>query len=244
MAPENTLVAFRAARERYATDQLEMDVRLTRDGVLVVLHDETVDRTTDGTGAVSTLTWAEVQRLDAGYRFTTDGGQSFPFRGTGVTIPRLADVLAATPLPMMIEIKSPTDACRAEVAAVVRAAGAIDRVCLGTWTGEAAQKLAAEMEDAALFYPEQAARAFVAAALAGDDPPAAPFHVLALPDHQASLDLSDPRIVAAAKKAGVPLQLWTVDEPARMRQCLERGVDGIQTDRPDRLRAVMDEHRH
>lgn len=243
VAPENTLAAFLQAIGRYATDQLEMDVRLTRDGVVVVLHDESVDRTTDGQGPIADLTWAEVQQLDAGYRFTADGGRSFPFRGVGVRIPRLSQILAATRLPMMIEIKSPTGDGRRAVVELVRAAGAGERVCLGAWKGDAARNLAAEAPDVALFYPEQAARTFVEAALAGEEPPRAPFDVLALPDREGGLDLTDLRIVGAAKKAGVPLQLWTVDDEPRMRQCLERGVDGIQTDRPDLLRHVMDGRR-
>lgn len=240
VAPENTLAAFRSAIERYATDQLEMDVRLTRDGVPVIVHDDTVDRTTNGNGAVAELTWAEVQRLDAGYGFTPDGGQSFPFRGTGVKIPRLAEVLAMTGLPMMIEIKAPTVDCRRAVAEALRAGGAVDRTCLGIWKDEAAAQLAGEFSEVALFYPEQAARAFVMATLMEQAPPASPFDVLALPDREGSLDLSDPRIVAAARKAGVPLQLWTINDRSRMRECLERGVDGVQTDRPDLLREVMD----
>jgi glycerophosphoryl diester phosphodiesterase len=239
VAPENTMAAFQLAIARYATDQLEMDVRLTRDGMVVVLHDETVDRTTDGQAPIAQLSWAEVQRLDAGYRFTPDGGRTFPFRGTGVKIPSLAEVLAATGLPVMIELKESGADCRRAVAEIIRAAGAVDRVCVGVWKGDVANRLADEMSELALFFPEPTARAFVSAALLEQRPPPSPFDVLALPEREGSLDLSSPRIVAAARNAGVRLQLWTIDDPTRMRQCLDRQVDGILTDRPDLLRQVM-----
>src|ERR671919_1607037 len=78
LAPENTLAAFALAVERYRTDMLELDVHQTRDGVWVVSHDATVDRCTDGSGAIAELPLEEIQRLDAGHRFTSDEGQTFP----------------------------------------------------------------------------------------------------------------------------------------------------------------------
>lgn len=243
VAPENTLRAFQEAQERYATDQLEMDVRMTRDGVLVVLHDATVDRTTDGSGDVAALSWSEVQRLDAGARFTPDGGKTFPFRGSGVTIPRFEDVLAATTLPIIVELKTPTADCRREVSDILRRMGARDRVCIGAVADEPAAEIRGEMPDVAVFYPDRAARAFVAAALRGAPPPKTEYDVLALPDREGSLNLVDSRIVAAAKQAGIPLQLWTINDEARMRECLALGVDGIQTDRPDLLRAAISDFR-
>ena len=92
LAPENTLEAFRDAVERWRADMLEMDVRLTRDGEVVVIHDETVDRTTDGTGPVRSYTLEELQRLDAAHRFVDPRGEA-SFRGKGVRIPRFEDVL-------------------------------------------------------------------------------------------------------------------------------------------------------
>src|SRR5919204_389354 len=104
-APENTADAFELAI-RHGADALELDVRLSADGVPVVIHDATLDRTTDGQGPVSGRTAAELQRLDAGARFTRDGGRTFPFRGQGSRIPTLADVLRAFPeVPLLVEIK-------------------------------------------------------------------------------------------------------------------------------------------
>jgi glycerophosphoryl diester phosphodiesterase len=239
IAPENTLVAFRQAIDRHHTDQLEMDVHLSRDGVVVVHHDDTVDRTTDGQGPIADLTMAEIDTLDAGYRFSSDGGKTFPFRGSGVRIPRLADVLASTEVPIMIEIKAPGDESRRAVAEIARRAGAVDRLCLGCWKDEFAERLAGEMPEVAMVYPERAAQAFVMAAIMGKPSPPTPYDVLALPVRHGEMPLYDPRIVGAAKAASLPLQLWTVDTEEEMRRCLTAGVDGIQTDRPDLLRRLM-----
>ena len=105
LGPENTLAAFRRSLAAGA-DVLEMDVRTTADGHLVVLHDATVDRTTDGRGAVKEMTLAQIKALDAGYRWTADQGRSFPFRGRGITVPTFSEVLETfAETPMIAEIK-------------------------------------------------------------------------------------------------------------------------------------------
>jgi glycerophosphoryl diester phosphodiesterase len=103
--PSNTMYAFERAAA-LGVDMLEMDLHVTADGALVLIHDETVDRTTDGTGVVEQMTLAEVKALDAGHYWTADGGQTFPFRGQGITIATLEEVFQAFPdTPMNIEIK-------------------------------------------------------------------------------------------------------------------------------------------
>src|SRR5829696_5003203 len=94
--PENTLYAFERAAA-LGVDVIETDVRATADGELVVIHDEGVERTTDGMDRVGSLTLAELKRLDAAYRFSPDGGRSFPLRGSGVSVPTLREVFAALP---------------------------------------------------------------------------------------------------------------------------------------------------
>ncbi|MEJ2708342.1 MAG: glycerophosphodiester phosphodiesterase, partial [Anaerolineales bacterium] len=103
--PENTLYAFQRAVE-LGVDVLEMDIHSTADGVLVVRHDPSVDSTTDGNGPIHAFTLAELKRLDAGYRWTPDGGETFPFRRQGITIPTLEEVLSAFPgMRVNIDIK-------------------------------------------------------------------------------------------------------------------------------------------
>jgi glycerophosphoryl diester phosphodiesterase len=240
LAPENTLLAFRSAVGLWRTNQLELDVRLSRDGVPVVIHDDTVDRTTDGSGRVRDLTVRELQTLDAGFRFSRDGSTT-PFRGSGVRVPTLGEVLRDLGIPAMIDLKDSDPHARQAVADVVAATGAAARVCLGTWSDDDGRALRLLMPDVALFFPERAARSFVTAALAGETPPRTPYDVLALPAHGDGLDVVCPPLLAAARACGHLVQVWTVDDPARMAQYLDRGVDGIQTDRPDLLRAVLDQ---
>ena len=129
LAPENTMAAFRCAVDDWDADILELDVRLTADGQLVVLHDETVDRTTDGTGPIRAMTWAAARRLDAGHRFRDLGGEP-SFRGAGVRIPLFADVLASFPAVRIIVEPKAAEAATPLVRAI-RAAKAEDRVLIG-----------------------------------------------------------------------------------------------------------------
>src|SRR5829696_2712479 len=108
LAPENTIEAFRLALEAGAGG-LELDVHMTSDGHIVVIHDATVDRTTNGTGAVSEMTLHELRRLDAGHNFSPDGGPTRPYRGRGVRVPTLGEVLREFPgVAVNIEIKAGT----------------------------------------------------------------------------------------------------------------------------------------
>ncbi len=129
LAPENTILAFRRALEWWRADLLEIDVQPTRDGDAVVIHDPTVDRTTEGSGRVAELTVTELAGLDAGYRFTPDGGASYPLRGAGVRISTLREVLETFPgTRVNVEIK---DARAQEpVWDTVRALGAEQRVLI------------------------------------------------------------------------------------------------------------------
>src|SRR5258706_10758218 len=94
-APENTLVSFERA-VACGADVFELDVHATRDGTIVVFHDPTLERTTDGMGALKERTWAELCELDAGYQWTVDG-RTFPFRGKGIRVPSLAELFARFP---------------------------------------------------------------------------------------------------------------------------------------------------
>src|SRR5574341_1011125 len=107
LRPENTLAAFSHAVE-IGADVVDTDVRTTADGAIVCIHDATVERTTEGAGRVESLTLGELQKLDAGYRWSTDGGRTYPFRGQGIRVPSLEEVLVRFPRARMnVEIKNP-----------------------------------------------------------------------------------------------------------------------------------------
>src|SRR5262245_41934148 len=126
-APENTLASFRLALEQGA-GALEFDVRVTRDGEAVVLHDPTLERTTGATGALRLRTLEELEQIDAGFHFSPDG-RDYPWRGKGLRIPRLRKVIEQFPaVPLLIEVKEPE--AQDAIAKVLRETGATDRAVL------------------------------------------------------------------------------------------------------------------
>jgi glycerophosphoryl diester phosphodiesterase len=241
-APENTLASFRRARAD-AADVFELDVHATADGEIVVLHDPTLERTTDGAGPVSALRFAEVARLDAGFHFTSDGGRTFPFRGRGVHVPRLAELVREFPdVPLNIEIKQETPSIVAEVAALLRAArthvvlaaehdvimAAIRRVAPEIPTSLAAGEVAAFI--GALQQGVQ--HVLPAGAVA-----------LQIPPRFGNIELVTRETVAAAHALGAEVHVWTINEADEMRRLLALGCDGIMSDFPARAWVVVDAER-
>src|SRR5688572_18850985 len=127
LMPENTLAAFISASDDWAADMIELDVHASADGHCVVIHDDTLERTTSGSGPVAARTLAQLKSLDAGYHFTRDGGRTFPFRGLGITIPTIEEVLERLPkMRLTIEVK--TGAAQRPLFAAVERFNATDRV--------------------------------------------------------------------------------------------------------------------
>lgn len=237
LAPENTLVAFGRAAELGA-DVLELDVRLSRDGELVVIHDRRVDRTTQDSGRVEDRTLRQLKRLDAGYRWTADGGQSYPFRGQGVEIPTLDEVLAAFGGQRFnIELKVPaaTELCR-----VLTDFDAVSWTLAASFNGEALEALrrlcpqtptSATAGESLVFFLLSGLRLDAAW-----QPPAA---ALQWPVRMRSVQLIDRRLIERARRHGVEVHAWTVNDEARMRQLIDIGVGGIITDYPDRMLRLL-----
>ncbi|MCK6572282.1 glycerophosphodiester phosphodiesterase [Myxococcota bacterium] len=248
LAPENTLTAFEAAVAVHRTDMLELDVRPTADGVLVVCHDETLARCTESADRVDALDFAAIARLDAGYRFTPDDGTTYPFRGTGVRIPRLDDVLTAFPDVLLnVELKVDPEGTGRALAAVeplvatLRSRGALDRVCLGSEDDGVGAALHAAAPGACHFFPAGALTALVLSLKSGAPPAVDPrFHVLDMPFVWQGLRLVDPALLSACAPLGLWVNAWTVDSPEEMRYLLDIGVGGVMTDRPDLLRRALD----
>ncbi|AKQ67533.1 Glycerophosphoryl diester phosphodiesterase [Myxococcus hansupus] len=242
LAPENTLPAFRQAVARYRTDMLELDLHLTRDGELVVAHDATLERCTDGTGALADLTLAELQRLDAGFQFTPDEGRTFPFRGQDVRIPTFRELLRAFPeLRLNVEIKPDVPGIEDVFAQLLQEEGALERICMGSEQDAIAERLVARLPSACHFYPRDALAAFVIGLRSGNPPPEdARYTVLDMPLYFGDIRLVDAEFLRACAARGKWVNVWTVDDPGEMRQLLAEGVGGIMTDRPDVLRQIMD----
>ncbi|MCA9538095.1 MAG: glycerophosphodiester phosphodiesterase [Myxococcales bacterium] len=239
--PENTLYAFRAAVSRHRTEMLELDVHLLADGEVVVWHDNTLDRCSDGTGPIATHRWPDLAGLDAGYRWTPDGA-TFPFRGKGIGLARLVDVLRAFPnLPINLELKPADPATAAPLADLLRAEGAVERVCVGSEHDTVAAALHQALPAATHFYPREALTRFVMTVLTGGTPEDDPrWRVLDMPAEYGGTWLITPALLEAAHARDRAVNVWTIDDQPTMARLCKLGVDGIMTDRPDRLRAVLD----
>lgn len=244
-APENTLEAFRLAAESGAGG-LETDVHMTRDGHIAAIHDDSVDRTTNGSGLVREMTLREVQFLDAGYHFTPDGGDNYPYRGVGARVPELGEVLRAFPdLAVNVDIKEAQSGVEEAVLGVIRGAGAEGRVLVvSEWSAVIRRfrelsggrvRTGASGGEILRFYQLHWLR------LEGLVRPA--YERLQVPAYHRGREVVTRRLVEAARGMGIRVDVWTIDEPAEMRRLLDLGVDTIMTNRPEALAEVLREVR-
>jgi glycerophosphoryl diester phosphodiesterase len=235
LRPENTLAAFEHA-VALGADVLEMDVHATADGVVVLHHDATVDRTTDGTGPIAMKTLAEVRALDAGHRFTPDRGATFPFRGQGIVVPTLEEVLTAFPdMPVSIEIKQYAPSIVGLVLDVLARTGAAGRAIVVSFdqaTMDAVRAAAPAELLTGMSIPEM--QAFGGLDAAGEATYVPPAPVAQLPYQSVS-----PAIMARAERFGIVVQVWTVNDAGDMRTMLGLGVHGVMTNDPATLESVL-----
>jgi glycerophosphoryl diester phosphodiesterase len=238
--PENTLYAFERARAA-GVDVIETDVRATSDGELVVFHDEGVGRTTDGSGRVGALTLAELKRLDAAYRFSPDGGRSFPLRGSGVNVPTLREVFEALPqMRFNIEPKQATPSVVAPLCSLIREHGMTDRVLVASFSGAVLAEFRRGCPEVATSAATGEVASFLAlqeAGLAASYSPS--MQALQVPEQAGGLRVLTRDFVGAAHGRNLRVHAWTVNAEDDMRRLVEVGVDGIITDYPDRLLRVL-----
>jgi glycerophosphoryl diester phosphodiesterase len=245
LQPPNTLVAFEHA-VKLGCDALEMDARLTKDGVLVTLHDETIDRTSDGTGRLIDLTLAEAKTRNFGFKFKDPSGAR-PYREQPVQLATLEELFVRFPaMPMVIELKD-RGANGAKAAATL--AELIAR------HHRAANVIVASFDDATLaeFRRVSGGRVFTSTAAqttkqivlchkawldwfapTGDQ-------ALQIPVSSAGFRLDDPGLIRAAHRRNLAVHYWTINDPAEMKRLIELGTDGLMTDRPDLMLRVLAE---
>ena len=231
LAPENTLESFRIALERGA-DALELDVHLSADGVPVVIHDADLRRTTDRTGAVASLDAGALKAADAGARFTPDGGCTFPWRGRGVRIPTLAEVLQQiADVPLLLELK--TAAVQQAVRRVLEEHDAVHRVIPASAHDDALEAFreppfrygASSREIARLYF----------GSIIGLGAPNARYATLSVPYRHRGLIVPTTSFIDAARRIGASVHVWTVDDPMMARHLWARGAAGIVTNVPGRI---------
>ncbi len=242
LAPENTLPAFRNGAELGA-DALELDVRLTADGELVVVHDESLERTTNGIGNVRDSTLSELKRLDAGYRFTTDDGATYPFRDQGITIPTIAEVYKAFPdLLINIDIKDPLSEAADRLAKEITSADAGNRTIVASFHNDILGYFRSIAPDVATATTPNETRNFYLLSLLR----LWRFHrplgnAYQIPTRSGRFQLDSSKYINHAHRMNQQIHYWTIDDPEEMRRLLELGADGIITDRPDLAAEVFKE---
>lgn len=238
--PCDTLEAFRGSLA-LGVDVLDLDIHLSQDRQLMVIHDDTVDRTTNATGRVCQQSAAQLQRYDAGYRFSRDGGRSFPFRGRGVRIPRLEEVLDLEPrVRVGIEIKPDDPEVARALAELLRRRGEAQRVLVASFHHRVLTAFRQACSEAATSASPWETRQFLVLAMFGQEALFSPaFQALQIPEEHKGRRLLTPSLVAAAHRRGLKVIPWTINQEADMRRLLGWGVDGLNTDYPDRLLKVL-----
>ena len=227
-APENTMEAFRLAHEMGA-DGLELDIHLTKDGQLVVIHDHTIDRTSDGKGQVSQMTYEELLKVDFSYKFA---GQY-----NHVKIPLLKEVLAfvkETGLILNIEIKfSPNtdDDIEEKTVELIKEFDLVDQIIISSFNhislakikGICPELVTAPLYSCALYHPWEYAKTFGATGL-----------------HPNGFTVNE-ELMVESHKCGIFVNVWTIDDPSAMEQLINIQADGIITNVPDVARKLLDQ---
>ncbi len=234
--PENTLHGFGAAVDELGYRYLELDLHLSADRVPMVVHDATLDRTTDGTGPVAARTVAELQELDAAHRF--DPENDYPLRGSGITVPTLDEVYRAWPeVRLNIDLKASGEEWA--VAEVIRANSAEHRTLVGSFSDRRITRFRRITGGAVAVSagPVAATRMYLASRLGI---PTRPRRVQAyqVSEQYAGFTV-DRKLSEAVHRAGAQIHVWTVNEAEEIRRLFDAGVDGIITDRPDVLNEVL-----
>jgi glycerophosphoryl diester phosphodiesterase len=238
-APENTLAAF-ANGLAAGADRLELDVHGSADGEVVVIHDPTLERTTDGVGEVRALSLAEIKRCDAGYRFRAADGTA-AFRGRGIRVPTLGEVLGAFPgVPLNIEIKQLAPAIEDAVLGVLDRFSARGRVLLAAEDGRIMSRIRARAEGVLTGSSVEDVVAFAEAWEAQRlDRYRHPGVALQVPSDFMGRPLVTRQLVDHAHRLGVEVHVWTIDDAAEMKRLLGLGADGLMTDLPTLAMSVL-----
>ena len=234
--PENTMYSFTKAVEDLGYHYLELDVRLSADRVPVIFHDSTLDRTTDGTGAVADRPLAELKELDAAHNFHRE--EEYPLRGTGVSMPTLDEVYRALP-EVRINIDLKVDGAEWAVAEVIRANDAEHRSLLGSFSGRRISRFRRITGGAVAVSagPVRAVQMYLASRIGMA--PRLSVQAYQVTEQYTGVSV-DRKLVGAVHRAAAQIHVWTVNEAEDMRRLLDLGVDGIMTDRPDVLNEVID----
>jgi glycerophosphoryl diester phosphodiesterase len=237
--PENTLAVFENSLSTGA-QALEMDLRTSRDGALVLMHDAAVERTTDGRGLVSEMSLAQLKKLDAGYRWSLDGA-SFPFRGLGITIPTLAEVLDAFPhIPLVVEVKEDRPQISEPLCRLLEHQGHWAHVLVASFHPAVLSEVRSRCPQAATAAaPGEVLRFYLLSRLGLTAFFKPRMQALLVPHTYKGRPVATDRFVSAAHRRNLKVAVWTINERGSLETLIRAGVDGVLTDKPELLAAAL-----
>jgi len=241
--PGDTMFAFEQA-VAIGSDVLEMDAHITKDGEIVLMHDETVDDTTDGSGLIEELTLAEIKQLDAAYQWSIDDGKTFPYRGKDIQVPTLSELFEKFPnMRYLIEIKLTNNPIDKPFCDLIREYNMQEKVIVGSFHDEAMAQFRATCPEVATSGSRGEVTAYVILGklfLGGFVVPE--YQSLQVPwekSESKGIPIMTARFIREAHAKNLHVEPWTVNDPELMKQYIEWGVDGIITDRPDLMIEVL-----
>jgi len=237
--PSNTLYAFEQAHT-LGVDMFELDIHQTKDGHLVIIHDDTVDRTTDGQGKIKDMDLADIQALDAGHYWTEDG-ETYPYRGQGITIPTLAELFENYPtMPMVIDIKQKEPAIEEALCSLLKQYNKTEHTIIGSFHPSALKTFRTLCPNVLTSLHPNEVRNMVLSSYAsykGFFRPKA--RAAQVPMRSGRIQIIHPGFIKLAKQRNIAVQVWTINDPEEMQYLIDLGVDGIMTDRPDLLLELL-----
>jgi glycerophosphoryl diester phosphodiesterase len=243
--PGDTMVAFEHAVQ-IGADVLEMDAHITKDGQIILMHDEKVDRTTEGIGLIEDKTVEELMQLDAAYKWSNDNGKTFPYRGQGIQVPTLEGLFQKFPdMRYVIEIKLTQNPIDKPLCDLIRKYNMQDQAVIASFHDEAMRRFRETCPEVATSASRAEVTKFVLLGkilLSG----------LIMPQYESIQPPYDPQesmnipimtklFLREAHAKNIAVEPWTVDDPELMKQYIKWGVDGIMTDRPDLMIDVLKE---
>ncbi len=231
-APSNTFRAFDLAVDAKA-DVLETDIHWTRDNEIVISHDDTVDSSSNGHGFILDMTLSELLQLDFGYHFSLDGGITFPYRGQGIKIPTLEELLLRySGIRINIDIKPRFGARISDLIQKIDDCKALNRVGLASFHHNVLTKVRQMCPVISTSASPKEVACFIAEPYLKRSPSEYPFDSLQVPVREYGIKIVTPRFIAKARVNKIPIHVWTIDNVEEMRSLIRMGVSGVVTNRP------------
>ena len=235
--PENTIEAFLSA-VKMNIDVIETDVHLSKDNVIVIWHDDTLDRNTNGKGRIEDHSLEELLEFDAGYTFTLDNGKTFPFRDKGVKLCTLEEALIKCPKQRFnIDLKTESPKIVDEFIKVIRSLKAEDRICCASFHLSNLEDVREKAPDILTSITRQEVKSFIFKQKLHILPKILSDRkiIFQVPTQEGHIKVITPSFIKMMHKRGAIIMVWTINDEKEMERLYKMGVDSIMTDDPRTL---------